>query len=92
VGDEQHGAGERVKRRLERLAALEIEVVRGLVEDEEIRTGGDRDGEREAPPLAAREHRDGLLVRVPAGEEEAAEEVLRVRAGEPRHRLDALED
>src|SRR5204862_4213064 len=92
VGDEQHGAGERVKRRLERLAALEIEMVRRLVEDEEVRARGDRDGEREAPPLAAREHGDRLLVRVPAGEEEAAQEVLRVRAGEPRHRLDALED
>ena len=42
-------------------------------------------------PFAAREHGDRLLVRVPAGEEETAEEVLCVGAGEPRHRLDALE-
>src|SRR5204862_426095 len=45
VGDEQHRAGERVERRLESFAALEVEVVRGLVEDEEVRPGGDRDRE-----------------------------------------------
>jgi hypothetical protein len=54
-------------------------VVGRLVEDEEVRAGRDRHGEREPPPLASREHGDGLLVRIPAGEEEAAEQVLRVR-------------
>src|SRR5439155_2264774 len=38
------------------------------------------------------EHGHGLLVSVPAGEEEAAEQVLGIRTREPRHRLDALED
>src|SRR5579884_3731356 len=35
VGDEQHRARERLERRLERLAALDVEVVRRLVEHEE---------------------------------------------------------
>ncbi len=80
VRDEQHRPRERVERRLERLAALEVEVVGRLVEDEEVRARGDGDREREPPSLAAREDGDLLLVRVPAGEEEAAEQVLRVRA------------
>ena len=66
-------------------------MVRRLVEHEEVRAGGDRHREREPPPLAAREHRHRLLVLVPAGEEEAAEQRLRVGAREPGHRLDALE-
>ena len=41
VGDEQHRAGERLERRLERLAALEVEVVRRLVEHEQVRARGD---------------------------------------------------
>ncbi len=90
--DEQHRPRERVEGRLERLAALEVEVVGRLVEDEEVRARGDGDGEREPPPLAAREHGDLLLVCVPAGEEKAAEEALRVGASEPCHRLHALED
>src|SRR5581483_3065766 len=83
---------ERVERRLERLAALEVEVVRRLVEDEEVRAARHGDGKREAPPLAARQDADRLLVRVPAGEEEASEEALRVGALQAGHRLDALED
>ena len=55
--DEQHRAGERLERRLERLARLEVEVVRRLVEHEEVRAGRDHDREREPPPLAARERR-----------------------------------
>ena len=82
--DEQHRAGERLERRLERLAALEVEVVRRLVEHEQVRARGDDERERETSPLAAREHRDLLLVRLPAGEEEPAEEVLRLRPREPR--------
>ena len=53
--------------------------------------GRDRHREREPAPLAAREHRDRLLVLVPAGEEEPAEQVLRVGALEAGHRLHALE-
>ena len=74
VRDEQDGAGERLQRGLERLAALEVEMVRRLVEHEEVRARCDRDRQREPPPLASRQHRHRLLVRVPAGEEEAAEQ------------------
>ncbi len=42
VRDEQHGARERLERRLERLAALEVEMVRRLVEHEEVRARRDR--------------------------------------------------
>ena len=82
VRDEQHRAGERLERGLERLAALEVEMVRRLVEDEEVRARRDDDREREPPPLAAGERGDRLLVRVPAGEEEAAEQRLRLRPRE----------
>ena len=83
VRDEQDRAGERLERLLERLAALEVEVVRRLVEDEEVRAGRDDDREREPAPLAAGERGDGPLVHVPAGEEELAEQRLRLAAGEP---------
>jgi len=53
VRDEQHRPGECVERGLERLAALEVEVVRRLVEDEEVRARGDDERERESAPLAA---------------------------------------
>src|SRR5439155_20509354 len=46
-------------------------------------TRGDHDRKREAPTLTARERDDRLLVLVPAGEEEPAEERLRLRALEP---------
>ena len=55
VRDEQHRARERLERRLERLAALDVEVVRRLVEDEEVRAARDDEREREPAPLAARE-------------------------------------
>ena len=56
MGDEQHGRREVLQRSLERLAALEVEVVGRLVEDEEVRARGDDDRQREPPPLAAGEH------------------------------------
>ena len=92
VGDEQHGAGEGLERGLQRLAALEVEMVRRLVEDEEVRARRDDDRERQPAPLAAGEHRHRLLMLVPAGEEEAAEQVLRRRARKPGGALHAVED
>jgi hypothetical protein len=55
VGDEEDRPGERVERCLERLAALEVEVVRRLVEEEQVRARGDDEREREAPERAATE-------------------------------------
>ncbi|HZE28534.1 MAG TPA: ATP-binding cassette domain-containing protein [Gaiellaceae bacterium] len=42
-----------IKRLLEGLAALQVEMVRRLVEHEEVRAGGHDERQREAPPLAA---------------------------------------
>ena len=54
VGDEQDRAGERAQRVLERLAALDVEVVRGLVEDQHVRaarcTSTASDSRRRSPP------------------------------------------
>ena len=91
MGDEEHRAGERLERRLERLAALEVEMVRRLVEDEEVGARGDDHRERESPPLAAREHGDLLLLLGVAREEELAQEVLRLGTCESRHRDGAVE-
>ena len=89
--DEEHRSRKALERRLERLPRVEVEVVRRLVEDEEVRARGDEDGEAQPPPLPAREVAHLLHVRVPAGEEEAAEQRLRLRAVEAGHRLDAVE-
>ena len=91
VRDEQHRAGERLERLLERLAALEVEVVRRLVEHEEVRPGRDEQRQRQAPALPSGQRRDRPLVHVPAGEEEAAEERLGLRPLEPRRPLRAVE-
>src|SRR5207244_12413630 len=85
VRDEEHGSGKGLERRLEGLAAFEVEVVRRLVEDEEVRAGGDDGGKRESAPLPAGQRHDRLLVRAPAREEEPAEQLLRLRALQPRH-------
>ena len=58
VRHEQHRAVERVDRVLERLAALDVEMVRGLVEHQHVRPARDQPGERQAAALAARQHLD----------------------------------
>src|SRR4051794_18322886 len=73
VRDEKHRARERVERRLERLAALEVEVVGRLVEHKEVRARGDGHCQREPAPLAAGKDGDRLLVLVPAREEKLPE-------------------
>src|SRR5690349_14089873 len=90
--DQQDRAGERLERCLQRLAAFQVEVIRRLVDDEEVRTGRDDEGEREASPLTARERKHRLLVFRPAGEEEPAQELLGIRSLQARRALDALED
>ena len=54
VRDEQHRARERLERRLERLAALQVEVVRRLVEHEHVRLLQHDAAEEQASGLAAR--------------------------------------
>ena len=91
VRDEQQRAGERLQRRLQRLAALQVEVVRRLVEDEQIRARGDKQREREPSPLAAGEDGDVALVHLPAGEEKPAEQMLCLGSPETRRSLRALQ-
>ena len=92
VRDEQYRARERLERRLERLAALQVEVVGRLVEDEQVRARCHDDGEREPAPLAPGERGHRLLVLVPAGEEEAAQQRLRLRPLQAGHGHRAGED
>ena len=68
-----HRALELGQRVLERLAALDVEVVGRLVEDQHVGAGGDEDRQREPPLLAAGDVAE-LLLDVGAGEEEAAEQ------------------
>ena len=51
--DQEHGAGKRLERGLECLTALHVEMVRRLVEEQEVGAGGDHDCEREPASLAA---------------------------------------
>ena len=77
VGDEQDRTLELGQRVLERLAALDVEMVGGLVEDEDVGAGGDEDRQREPPLLAAGDVGE-LLLDLGAGEEEAAEQGARL--------------
>src|SRR6188472_3078483 len=91
MGHEEDRARERVEGGFERLAALQVEVVRGLVEKEHVRAGGDDERQCEPAPLASRERGHGPLVHLPAGEQEASEQVLRLRALEAGLVLDESE-
>jgi hypothetical protein len=92
VGDEQQRSRERLECGLERFTAFEIEVVGGLVDDQEVCTGCDHDRERQPPPLASRQRDDWFFVLGPAGEEKPPEELLRVGALEVCRTLNALQD
>ena len=72
--DEEQRALEIEEHALELLPGCEIEMVRRLVEDEEIRVACGEPRESESAALAAREHAD-LLEHVVAAEEEAGEQV-----------------
>ena len=78
------------QRVLERLAALDVEVVRRLVEDQHVRARVHEDRERQPLALAAGEADDRLLG-VLAGEQEAAEQRARLVRRQPRRALRRLE-
>ena len=82
VRDQQQRPAEPGERVLERLAALDVEVVGRLVEDQEVgvRVGQQREGQ--ALGLAAGDIGEPLLHLV-AGEQEAAEQRPRLRLREP---------
>ena len=89
VRDQQQRAGERLQRRLERLAALEVEVVGRLVEDQHVGAGVDEDRQRQPPALAAGQPVERLLGRL-AAEQELAEQrarLVRLEAGGALGRL-----
>ena len=65
VGDRHDGALEGLQRGLQRLAGVNIQVVGGLVQHEQIHFRQDQLAEGQPRPLAAREDADGLEHRVP---------------------------
>ena len=90
VGDQQHGAGVVGEGRRESLDGVDVEVVRGLVQDEEVGVAGEQPEEAQPAALAARELGDGLVDLV-GGEQEAAQQAagdLLVVAGERQHRFE----
>src|SRR5690606_35160819 len=76
VGDRDEAAGERLEVLLQRDERGDVEVVRGLVEEEDVGGAHEDAEEVEPPPLAAREEPDGrvLLLR---REEEPVEHLAR---------------
>ena len=93
VRHEQDRALERVEGILERLAALDVEVVRRLVEHEQVRARGDDRRERQAAALAARQHAD-LALDLALREQEHAQDGagLRLRQASPRAGSERLDD
>ena len=77
VRDEEDGAGVVLERVGERLDGAHVEVVGGLVEEQEVGVADEQGEQAEAAALAAREHLDALLDLVGA-ELEAAEELARL--------------
>ena len=77
VGDQQDGAGVVLEGVGERLDRAHVEVVGGLVEQQEVGVADEQREQAEAAALAAREHLDALLDLVGA-ELEAAEELARL--------------
>src|SRR2546426_2080640 len=93
VADDEHHARIRRQGRCHDLLALDVEVVRRLVEDEEVVVLGDELREGEARALSAAELADAAVDRV-APEPEAAEEAPRPRLRRRRipHAADLLEE
>src|SRR6185312_3372967 len=80
---EQERALERAQGVLERLARLEVEVVRRLVEDQDVRARRHEDRQRQPPALAAAQAVERLLGLL-AAEQEAPEQrarLVRLQAG-----------
>ncbi len=69
--DENHGRVERLQHALEPLERLDVEVVRGLVEQKEVGLRRERPRERGPRQLSARERRNGAI-EVLVGEAETA--------------------
>ena len=74
VGDQQQRALVALQRLLQRLAALEVQMVGGLVEDQDVRARVDEDRQRQPPPLAAAQPVERLLGLLAAEEERPSSE------------------
>ena len=72
MADQQHGRGAFGEERFEPFGGLDVEVVRGLVEEHHVRLGQQQLGQHEAVLLAAAERLDGLVERF-AAETQAVE-------------------
>ena len=79
MGDEDDGRVEGEQRLLQPLERLDVEVVRRLVEQQQVGLGGERAGERGARELAAGE-RLQRAVEVRVGEPEAVDDGARALA------------
>ncbi len=90
VGDEQHRARELPQRALERLAALQVEMVRRLIEHEHVGSRADEDRQRQPAALAARELAQRLLGLL-AGEQEPPQERPRLVGRQSRGALRGLQ-
>ena len=74
MADEQHRAVEFAQGPFQRVAGPQVEMVRRLVEDQEVGVGGGQPGQRRAVALAAAQAADFLKDHV-AGDAEAGEQV-----------------
>ena len=72
MGDEEDGAGVVLERRFQELERLDVEVVGGLIEHEDVGGAREEPREEQAVALAAGEHRHSC-VRAARREEEVAE-------------------
>ena len=90
VGDQQQRALEGLQRVLERLAALDVEVVGRLVEDQDVGAGVHEDRQREPLALAAAEPVDRLLGLL-AAEQELAQQRPRLVRRQPGRALAGLD-
>ena len=82
MGDQHGAAGEVEQRLLERAQRVDVEVVGGLVEEQDVAAAAQQLGEVDAVSLAARELADRLLL-VAAAEVEPAHVLARVELAPP---------
>ena len=83
MADQQHGAVELIERIFEHLDILDVEVIGGLVEYQQVGPGERHERQRHAGPLAAAESAD-FTEHFVATEAEGAEMILDVAAAPER--------
>ena len=86
MGDEDDGGIQRLQLVLEPLEALDVEMVRRLVEEQEIRLDGERTGQRGPGQLSAGERRE-LPIEIGVVEPEPADGASRTLSPGPAARM-----